>query len=246
MFDFEDDPLNAAGELEDAGYTSPFDEAAATAAPEDATEPPPQLEFGEVPPAKKKRSHSKKGAKPSGARRGRPPGGGGKAARSHSAPVKGPPAPTAPATPPQTAPEPTGALQPAQLAPLLKKLDSMLAERLGTEPLTDAESSEGAQVLAPIIHHYMPMITESEAPWMPGAVWVLLVYGPRFMDRAQPARASAPAQESATPSAATFRTPNDSPSPAAAAPTITPAATAPVFVNPLDDQPYVPPQGLPG
>jgi len=243
MFDFDDSP--DAPEERDAAYASPFDEAAAAAAPEDATEPPPQLEFGEVP-AKKKRSHSKKGSKPSGARRGRPPGGGAKAARAHSAPVKGPPAPTAPATPPQAASQPTGALQPAQLAPLLKKLDSMLAERLGTEPLTDAESSEGAQVLAPIIHHYMPMITESDAPWMPGAVWVLLVYGPRFMDRAQPAPASAPAQESVTQSAATFRTPNDAPSPAAATPPVTPAATAPVFVNPLADQPYIAPAGLPG
>lgn len=239
----EMEELTRMAEADESGekYESPFDNAARAAQPETDPEVQPSLGFGEIPPARKKSS----GRRKSGAKRGRP-----RSAektkprtsrpRTESVPhVQGPP-------PPQQAPTSVGAIPAAQLIPLIKRIDGVISERVGTEPLSGEETNAGAEALAPLLHHYMPLALNQ--PWAPFVAWALLAYGPRMLDRAPvPARSRIPTQPSAAEREAnpvdtvtTFSRPTKVETPPAETPPIPADATSPIFRNPLADQPDAP------
>lgn len=158
-------------------FASAFDVAAAAARPTTETAAAAPA-FGERPATGKKRGHGRTGNP-----RGRPPGtsSGPKTPRPSASvvgDVKGPlPPPVAPVVAVKVAP-----INPAQLEGLLRKVDAKLAERLGMDPLSNNDVREGAEVFAPILDHYAPLLAEKGGIWTAPALWALLAYGPRVYD----------------------------------------------------------------
>lgn len=71
----------------------------------------------------------------------------------------------------------------AAVAESLRRIDARIVAATGMQPLTEDEIKGGGEVFAPVLDHYMPLLTQQGGGiWVAPVTWALLAYGPRVWE----------------------------------------------------------------